>query len=309
MKRPLSTLLVALAVLATPSSAVRATDSELPPLPPLTDPATDTWIPGKFVWADLFTSDVAAARRFYSAVFDWEWRWVTQHPDHPYGIFYKNDVAVAGVAHRDSPEPGAPYGRWVHYLSTNDVSETAGRIAQRGGRTLLARRSIPYRGDLAVVADPEGAPFGLLHSSSGDPPDFRAGFGEWLWVGLASRDAAAASKFYQSLFGYEIHDLRDSPTVLEFILAGGGHSRAGIGQLSEESDARPTWVGFVRVEDLEASVERAQAAGGELLYAPDNDGSNGDLAIVADPFGAPVGLMRWTFEAEPSEAAAPGPQP
>jgi len=309
MKRRFSTLLFALAVLVAPLAVARSADSGLPPLPPLNDPATDVRIPGKFIWADLVTSDVAAARRFYSSLFGWEWRWVSQHPDHPYGMFYKNDIAVAGVAHRASPEPDMPYGRWVHYISAADVSDTTQRVVNGGGRALLSRRSIPYRGDFAVVADPEGAPFGVMHSSSGDPPDFRAGFGEWLWVGLASRDAGAASRFYQTLFGYDIHDLRESSTVLEFILAGGGHARAGIGQLSEESEAKPTWVGFVRVEDLEGSVEKAQAAGGELLYAPDNDGSNGDLAILADPFGAPVGLMRWSYEDEPAETAAPEPQP
>jgi len=39
--------------------------------PPLNDPATREAHPGKFVWAELFTADSAAATRFYTGVFGW----------------------------------------------------------------------------------------------------------------------------------------------------------------------------------------------------------------------------------------------
>ena len=54
--------------------AAYAAEDSLPPLPALTDPATDENIPGKIVWADYFTSDLDLARRFYGELFDWEWR-------------------------------------------------------------------------------------------------------------------------------------------------------------------------------------------------------------------------------------------
>jgi len=305
MLRTVSTLLFALLLLAAGVHVTRASDPALPPLPSLNDPASDVQIPGKFIWADLFTSDLEAERRFYATLFGWEWRWISQHPEHPYGMFYNDEIAVAGIAHRDAPEQGADYARWVHYISTPDVSEAAERAVDRGGRILLPRRSIANRGDFAVLADPEHVPFGVMHSSSGDPADFRVGFGEWLWVGLASRDATAAAKFYESLVGYRVHEPADGFDVLEFVLAAGGHSRAGIGQLREGSDSKPTWLGFVRVEKLEAILEKVRAAGGEVLYDPENDGNNGDLAIIADPFGAPVGLMRWIYDDEDSAEQEP----
>jgi predicted enzyme related to lactoylglutathione lyase len=137
-------------------------DDERPLLPALTQPATDTRLPGKFVWADLFTSEIDGARRFYAETFGWEWRWISRRPAHRYGIFYSDGDAVAGVAERAS-KTGEPYARWIHYLSVVDVESAVADTAARGGRVLLGRRSVPDRGDLAVVADVEGAPFGVLH--------------------------------------------------------------------------------------------------------------------------------------------------
>jgi len=60
------------------------------------------------------------------------------------------------------------------------------------------------------------------------------------------------------------------------------------------------------VEDLDDSIERALAAGGEVLLAPE-EGVERDIAVIADPFGAPVGLMTWTFEEEEGKTEE-GPQ-
>jgi predicted enzyme related to lactoylglutathione lyase len=282
-------------------------DDALPALPPLVQPANDTRLPGKFVWADLFTDEIDGARQFYAATFGWKWRWIRRHTVHGYGMFYSEGRAVAGVAQHVAPEADKPYSRWIHYLSVADVASAASATAARGGRVLLDRRSIPDRGDFAVVADAEGALFGVLHSSSGDPPDYRARVGEWLWKGVFSRDASAASKFYASLFGYEVYDSDDEGDVLEYILAAGGYSRAGVGQLNTDSESKPSWLGFVRVDNVGDTLERARNAGGEVLYEADPEDPSGPLAVIADPFGATVGLMQWTFEdTEPAgEQAAP----
>jgi predicted enzyme related to lactoylglutathione lyase len=305
MKRTLRSLLIALVLLGAGAHAAPADESALPPLPPLNDPATDTRLPGKFIWADLFTSDVAGARRFYSEMFGWEWRWINEHPDHPYGMFYRDGVAVAGVAHREAPDPDKPYGRWVFYISTGNVEEAVRAVTDRGGRVLMPRRSFAQRGEFAILADPENAPFGVMRSSSGDPPDFRAEIGEWIWISLFSRDAEKASQFYGSSFGYDVRGSEERPDVLEFVLEANGYARAGIGELGPESDARPTWLGFVRVENLGAALEKASAAGAEVLYAPEDEDLKGELAIIADPFGAPVGLLKWTFEEEAEQEPQP----
>ena len=47
-------------------------------------------------------------------------------------------------------------------------------MTKAGGRVLAPPQKMPKRGEQAVFADPEGALFGVVKSSSGDPEDFLA---------------------------------------------------------------------------------------------------------------------------------------
>jgi predicted enzyme related to lactoylglutathione lyase len=272
-----------------------AAPADLPPLPPLTEPATHEHLPGKFVWADFFTSDIEGARTFYGELFGWEWRWVSTQLGHLYGMFYADGVPVAGVAERPGPDPDKPYGRWIYYISVVDVEDSVADVEAAGGRTLIKRRDFPDRGSFAIVADADGALFGVMNSTSGDPADFRAEPGEWLWVNLYTRSAVEASRRYASLFGYNTHQPEKSSAAIDIVLAKNGFARAGVGQLLENSRSHPTWLGYVRVEDTNAVAVKATTLGGATVYGPDESIVAGDLAIVVDPFGAPVGILQWTF--------------
>jgi len=294
-------VLVALA-LAVPATSATAKEAE-PEVPPLNDPASDLRLPGKFVWADLFTSEVAGVRRFYGELFGWKWRWISQEPGRQYGLFVDSrGEPVAGVAQLAAPDPEVPYARWIYYVSVADVDAAVAGIEKEGGRVMLSRREAPRRGALAIVADPQGAPFGVLRSSSGDPPDYRAELGGWLWRGLFARDSEAAARFYSSVFGYALHPREKPSDPHDYILEAGDLWRAGISQLREDSGNSPTWLGLVRVEDLAATVERARELGGEELYVTESQQPGEALALFDDPFGAPFGFLPWSY-ADEGEAA------
>jgi hypothetical protein len=266
------------------------------PLPPLTEPSTDEVLTGKFVWGDLFTSDVELSRTFYEQLFGWQWELISK-PPRTYGMFYADGIAVAGIVHRAPITGTAGYGRWVHYVSVEDVSAAQQLTQRRGGRVLLTRQQILDRGEFAVVADPDDAIFGLMRSSSGDPGDYRAAVGEWLWFQLFTRDPVSAARFYKSLAGYSASEREDSHDIVDLVLASTGYARASIGALSDESKASPTWVGFIRVADVSAITARVRELGGEVLYESTVQVS--DLAIIADPNGATLGLLRWDYPSEP----------
>ena len=192
----LSLLVSSFALAAEPTPAL---------LPALNDPPTQLRVPGKFIWADYFTSDVEVARRFYGELFNWEWRWINSTAGRRYGMFYKDGFAVAGVAERPGTDPAQPYGRWVYYLSVADVGRSVRDVEARGGRVLLGQRSYPDRGEFAILADPEGALFGVMDSATGDPEDFQAAAGEWIWISLYSRNATRAAHLYSSIFGYNTY--------------------------------------------------------------------------------------------------------
>jgi predicted enzyme related to lactoylglutathione lyase len=265
-----------------------------PPLPPLTDTEGAAHLPGKFVWADLFTDDLTVAQTFYERLFDWQLRWVNTDVGARYGMFYKDDAAVAGLVYRAAPDGAGPYGRWVHYLSVPDVAAAARMIEARGGRTLLQRRTIEARGEFGIYATSDGAIIGFMRSQSGDPGDYRALSGEWLWHQLFTYQVDPAAELYQTLVGYALYAKEDTPET-DFILSRDGYARAGIGALAADSETHPTWLGFIRVADIPASVDQARVLGAEVLYRPDEGTGLEDLAVIADPNGALVGLLRYEY--------------
>lgn len=275
--------------------AVPLTAAERPPLPPLVEPASAMRLPGKFVWADLFTSELERQRDFYVGLFGWQWAWLDDAGPRPYGLLYNGGQPVAGIVSFAPREVEGPYARWIHYASVVDVRAHADAVRAAGGRVLLEPREMPERGAFAIATDLEGAPFGLLESSSGDPEDYQVDPGDWLWVQLFTRDAGAAGAFYADLLDYELQEDEASAEVADFVLASQGFARAGVAQLPETSQTRPLWLGFVRVAALEPVLTRTTELGGAVLLPPSQERMGGRLAVIADPLGAAVGVLEWSY--------------
>src|SRR5690348_3386948 len=58
--------------------------------------------PGKFAWFDLVTDDLAAARRFYGAVFGWQFLTVGQKPE-SYTFAVLEGARIGGMLQRPAP--------------------------------------------------------------------------------------------------------------------------------------------------------------------------------------------------------------
>ena len=57
---------------------------------------------------------------------------------------------------------------------------------------------------------------------------------------------------------------------------------------------RPHWLNFVRVTDASETAKKAVTLGGRVLVEPRIDRHGGHLAVLADPSGAPFGVMEWS---------------
>ncbi len=90
--------------------------------------------------------------------------------------------------------------------------------------------------------------------------------------------------------GYETVPVADDGPRSGLHLLSGGYARAGIMQ-KQNSKTTPTWLPYIRVADARASVDAAKAAGGKVLLEPLAMGS-ATVAIIADPTGAPVGIVQ-----------------
>lgn len=283
-------------------------------MPPINTPATTDNFPGKFVWADLLTADQAAATQFYTGLFGWTATTVERENGqglHDYIVLSNADRPIAGIALlRPGKLPGPTRGRWVHYISVPDVAQALSAAIAGGGHVIFAAKDLPARGTQAIFADAEGALIGVIHSSSGDPGEYRPDPGDWTWSELFARDPSAAALSYHTALGYEV--LPDSRLQRPdtFLLSSGGYARASIVPLYAQSQGKPAWLGFVRVTDLKDTLGRVPGLGGRILVGARALDADTHLAIIADSVGAAVGLVEHNeAEAAPAAVGSLPPKP
>ncbi len=262
--------------------------------PPIADqPSTEHHV-GKVIWAELVTPDLAAAERFYSGLFGWTFQDLSAGNDH-YAVGLLDGERVAGVVQHVIRPGEKRQPAWLTFISVQDV-DAASRIAvSGGGKVVVAPRTYDSRGRQAILADPQGAVFAVLASFSGDAPDYLAAAGAWIWSSLMARDVGADAAFYQTVFGYDVFDLESESGQEHVILSSDDYARASVNSMPADSVRRhPRWLNFVRVDDAADAATRAVALGGSVLVPPRVDRHGGRIAVLADPAGAPFGVMEWT---------------
>jgi uncharacterized protein len=299
LKRGLPYCSMSLLLLALSTPALPAESFELPPI---NSPASTEHHVGKVVWADLVTPDLAVAEHFYGGLFGWTFQTIHSGATN-YAIAVQGERAVGGILQKAIPAGEHRQSAWLTFIAVTDVDATKRTALAHGAKVLADARSYPLRGRQAVISDPQGAVFAVLASSSGDSPDFLAAPGEWIWSSLLSKDIDAEAAFYQDVFAYDVFDTATDDGLEHVILSSDNFARASANALPVDSKRRRAhWLNFVRVESTADAVSRVVGLGGRVLVEPHVDRHGGMVAIVADPAGAPFGLMEWTDETDKAEA-------
>lgn len=245
---------------------------------------------GKFIWNDLLTKDLAAARTFYASMFGWTYREETRN-GHPYLIAELGGKPVAGLLDVHERQDADP--QWVSFVSVPDVDAIAKQVIAAGGKMLVEPRAVKVGGRAAVVADPQGAPLGLVRLTGGDPAD--AGeptIGRFFWAEYLAKDGARAAEFYKTLLGYEATETDSTPGIHYYLLKR-ERVRAGLFQVPDGvTGVRPNWLPYVRVADPAAAADKAKSLGGKVILQPSPERRNGTLAIITDPGGAAIALQK-----------------
>jgi predicted enzyme related to lactoylglutathione lyase len=273
------------------ASAVMAAPIELPPI---VDPPSAEHHVGKVIWVELATPDLAGAKRFYSGLFGWTFR-DTRVGNSDYTVALLDGSPVGGLIVRPLPPGDQRRPAWLTFIAVRDVDAAKRTALEHGAKVVSEPRSYPTRGRQAVFADPQGAPFAVLASSSGDPADYLASLGEWIWSSLLVGDPDKDASFYQTLFGYDVFDLESDDGLEHVILSSDEYARASVNAFpAGATRGHPHWLNFLRVADTADAAAKAVALGGRVLVEPHVDRHGGRVAVVADPAGAPVGLMEWS---------------
>jgi predicted enzyme related to lactoylglutathione lyase len=292
--------LLAALTLAQASAAPAAAPIDLPPLWESGDGEQHV---GKIIWHELATPDLEAAKAFYGALFGWTFRDVdaaaapgdgaAPRPAR-YTIAVQDGQFVAGIVRRSAPATPAVQPAWLSFFCVEDVDAARRSAEAHGAKVLVEPRSYGRRGRQAILADPQGAVFAILASHTGAAPDVLAAPGQWIWGSLLVRDADKDAAFYQDLFGYEVYEMPSPDGREHVVLANDDLARASVNDMPDDSPRRhPHWLGLVRVIDVAAAAARVRTLGGRVLVEPHEDRHGGQLAVVADPQGAVLGLMDW----------------
>jgi uncharacterized protein len=269
-----------------------ATAADFEPPPIAGQPGTEHHV-GKVIWAELITPKLGEAERFYAGLFGWTYQEQLSSNGH-YALALMNGEPVAGLIHHALREGEKRQPYWLTFIAVQDVDAAARTAVSGGAKVVVSPHTYPARGRQAVLTDPQGAPFALIASFSGDPPDYLAQNGAWIWSSLLTRDPEAGLAFYQNVFGYEVFDLHSDDGLQHALLASDNLARASVNAFPADTVHRhPHWLNFIRVADASDTAAKAVALGGSVLVAPRIDRHGGKFAVIADPTGAPFGVMEW----------------
>ena len=121
------------------------------------------------------------------------------------------------------------------------------------------------------------------------------GQGGYIWYELLSADPEGSKAFYDSVVGWNIGEAAPEFQGYRMIGRSDGKYAGGVLPLTDEMrahGARPTWLGYIHVTDVDESVKEIEQAGGKTLMAPFDIPNVGRIALVADLQGAPFYVMK-----------------
>jgi predicted enzyme related to lactoylglutathione lyase len=104
------------------------------------------------------------------------------------------------------------------------------------------------------------------------------------WVELITSDPAAANKFYEQLFGWQV-GVSDDPQYGGYGMGMvGDKPAAGIG--GKQDPSQPTaWSLYIGADDLNDQAQKVKDAGGTVIAEPFDVGDQGQIAVYRDPSG------------------------
>ena len=125
-----------------------------------------------------------------------------------------------------------------------------------------------------------------------------------IWYELLASDAATSTAFYEEVIGWKVLPPRPDDEMRYRVFDTAHGYLGGMMELDEKmrsNGAKPTWLFYVGVEDVDATVRKVEAEGGKVLMAPFDLPEIGRIAMIADPQGIPLYVMRGASD-QPSTA-------
>jgi predicted enzyme related to lactoylglutathione lyase len=253
---------------------------------------------GDFIWYELMTPDPDGAKRFYGAVVGWDIGDPMPGPM-DYRMIGRSDGGNAGGVLRITDDMASHGARptWLGYIHVQDVDSTVSAIEAAGGQVYMAASDIPDVGRIAMVTDPQGAPFYVMKPiPPADKPDAKSdvfsptGLQRCGWNELNTSDPEAARRFYGEQFGWTSDDFMPMGDLGEyrFWKQNGVQIGAVCGLMGQ---AQPKWRYYFRVPSIAEAKEAVEQGGGKVTRGPMEVPGGDHIIIGLDPPGAEFALV------------------
>ncbi|GGS17900.1 hydroxylase [Streptomyces humidus] len=250
----------------------------------------DAPVPGGPCWAELGTSDLQEAKRFYAELFGWRARTDPRQGAGGYAVAHLGEAAVAALTplHQQA-QPCA----WSVLFTVTDADVSARLVTEAGGKVLAGPMDVFDMGRFVVALDPAGAAFQLWQARTFPGAGLFNAPGSLGWVELLTREPERAETFYTTVFGWTVGS---SENYVQWGV--GGADFGGMITMDEKfaPEVPPHWLPYFAVSDVDASTRTAVGAGGTVLMEPTAMPDGPRIAVLRDPPGAAFGVYRANHE-------------
>ena len=254
---------------------------------------------GQLIWYELMTPDAEASKAFYDSVVGWQIGEPVAEFQGYRMINRSDDRAAGGVLPlTDEMQQHGARPIWLGYIGVDDTDAAVAAIEEAGGKSLMPAMDIPNVGRIAMVADPQGAPFYVMKPiPPADKPNAQSDVfsvdqpQHVRWNELSTTDQDGAIAFYGSQFGWTQEGDMDMGEMgkYRFIQNRG----TTIGAVMRKPPQLPVslWTFYIGVDDIDRATEAVTSGGGRVLHGP-MEIPGGEFSLNAiDPQGASFGLV------------------
>ena len=254
---------------------------------------------GSFIWYELMSPDPEGSKAFYDSVVDWNiGEGVPEY--NGYRMIGRSEGGFAGglLPLTNEMQQHGARPAWLGYIYVEDVDATVASIERAGGKALMPAFEVPNVGRVAMVADPQGAPFYIMKPipPANDPEGKSDVFSvdqpqRVRWNELATSDPDAAVDFYRSQFDWDQQGDMDMGEMGKYRFIQSGTTNIGAIMRKPPQLPMSLWTYYIGVDDIDRAVEAINSGGGRVLNGP-MEIPGGEFALNGlDPQGASFSLV------------------
>lgn len=248
------------------------------------------YLQGQPCWVELASTDWAAGKVFYQALFGWNAFDMPMPEGHYTMLQIDNDDVAAMYQMPDTMGIDAPT-HWTVYFAVDDVDSTIDIIKDAGGQLLIGPHNVGDAGRMALFADPEGSRFAIWQAINHRGIKQKLVSNTLCWVELACRDMQQSEHFYKTALGYTTTQ-SDMGSFIYTEFNVGDQAVGGMMQMTEEWGNIPSyWMPYFAVNDCDVMTKRVTELGGKVCVPPTDIDNVGRFAVVNDPQGGVFSII------------------